>query len=827
MGRRTAKKKDTPLLEQYKRIKAEHPEEILLFHLGDFYETFFEDAEKVSKELGIVLTSRPMGKGVRVPMAGIPVRAAEIYINRLLKAGYKVAICEQTDEKEGRTLLRRVVTEVITPGTVVSDGILPEDSHNFLAAYVSALGEAAVALADVSTGDVIYIHGPEEEVLEEMGRLNIAEIVVQRGKKPPIDVNAVTERDGEVFSSRRGKETLEEVYGHDFNLPPLVMSAFSALLSYIKEKRPSALHFLQRPARHSVGRYVGIDPRTLETLDVFGERSLYTLLNRCRTPMGKRLLRFSLLHPFRNLQDILSRQRRVEMFFNNRGLALKLGGVLEGIRDMEREVARASSLRLSPRNALNLVVSLEKAVEAAMHVKGLPSDVLDRLKGLARVVKETIVEDPPSDISSGSVIREGVNPHLDDLRKTLKEGEVLLAKLEEKERKRTGIANLKVGYVSAFGYYYEVPRSKRRLVPEDFIPIQSLKNSERYKTAELQAVESRILSAKERALELEREIYRNLLKRIVASAQDIKRLSRVIAEIGLSIALADVAYTYEYVKPEVHLGYDLEIRRGRHPMVEAFMDRPFVPNDVFLDRNRFFALITGPNMGGKSTYLRQVGLIVLMAHMGGFVPADYARIPLTDRIFTRIGASDDLARGISTFMAEMQEVSNILNGATSRSLILLDEIGRGTNTYDGLAIAWAVSEYILERIKAKTLFATHHHELTRLAADHPNAFNLKADVDVDGEEITFLYRILPGSSKESYGIYVAKLAGLPPPVIERAKEMRRIYEREILVKFSSSGEDVLSYIRNLNVDTLSPREALDLLYTLKKMVGSESLSGKK
>ncbi len=812
------KKKDTPLLEQYKRIKAEHPEEILLFHLGDFYETFYEDAETVAKVLGIVLTSRPMGKGIRVPMAGIPVRAAESYINRLLKAGYKVAICDQTDEKEGRTLLKRVVTEVITPGTVLSEGILPEDTNNFLVSYVSALGEAGVALADVSTGDVFYIYGDEEGVKEELRRLNVGELIVPEGKTPPIKSVPITEREREVFSSSRGKELLEETYGRSYDLPPLVLSAFAALISYLKEKRPTALAHLQPPSEYQTGKYVPLDFRTMDTLGLFGKRSLYSLLNRCRTPMGKRLLRFSISHPFRHPSDILDRQRRVETFFNDRLLARDVGEMLKRVRDMERDTARASSFRLSPRNLLRLARSIESAVAVAERLKALSLGLINDLRSLVADIERTLSDDPPSDLSSGGVIRDGVDPALDELRRIQAEGDLLLKRLEEKERERTGIQSLKVGYVSAFGYYYEVPRSQRRKVPEDFLPIQSLKNSERYKTAELQELEMKVLSAKERSVALEREIYRRLLSEVVSHAREIKDLSRFIAETDLSLALSDVAHDHDYVKPEIHTGYDLEIERGRHPTVEAFMDVAFVPNDTHLSEGRFFALITGPNMGGKSTYLRQVGLIVLMAHMGSFVPATRARIPITDRIFTRIGASDDLTRGISTFMAEMNEVSNILRYATSRSLVLLDEIGRGTSTHDGLAIAWAVSEYILNRIRAKTLFATHYHELSRLASEHPNAFNLQVAVKEEEEEVTFLYRVIPGSADRSYGIYVARLAGLPEEVIERAKDLQERFEREFLLRTSGKGGDVVEFLRSLNVDALSPKDALDVLYELKRRV---------
>ncbi|NPB03678.1 MAG: DNA mismatch repair protein MutS [Thermotogae bacterium] len=817
MARRT-KKKDTPLLEQYKRIKAEHPEEILLFHLGDFYETFFEDAEKVSKALGIVLTSRPMGKGIRVPMAGIPVRAADTYINRLLKAGYKVAICEQTDEKEGRTLLKRVVTEVITPGTVLSEGILPEDSHNFLVAYVSALGEAAAALADLSTGDVFYLYGNGEDVVEELKRINVGEIIVPEGKDSPLNIKAITERGRDVFSSKLGRELLEGIYGEDYDLPPLVMSAFAALFSYLKEKRPGAIGHLQKPMRYSIGRYMPLDFRTMDTLDLFGGRSLYALLNRCRTPMGKRTLRFSISHPYRNLPDILSRQRRVEIFFKNRDLAAKLAKLLKGVRDLERDLARASSHKLSPRNLLRFSNSLDAALHVAETLKAIPSVDIDSLRSLVEKIRERLSDTPPSDTSSGGIIREGVDPNLDELRRIQEEGDRLLQELEEKERNRTGITSLKVGYVSAFGYFYEVPRSQRKKVPENFVPIQSLKNSERYKTAELQALEMKILSAKERSVALERELYRELLSEVVSYASEIKALSRAIAEIDVALSLADVAYDYDYTKPEIHAGYDLEIRKGRHPMVEAFLDKPFVPNDTHLSKGKFFALITGPNMGGKSTYLRQVGLIVLLAHIGSFVPASRAKVPLTDRIFTRIGASDDLSRGISTFMAEMNEVAHILRYATPRSLLLLDEIGRGTSTHDGLAIAWAVSEYIAQNIKAKALFATHYHELSRLASEHEGIFNLQVAVKEEENRVIFLYKVVPGSADRSYGIYVARLAGLPKEVIEKAEQLQEKFLREFLLRTSAEGEEIVEFLRTLKVDSLSPRDALNILYELKERV---------
>ncbi|MEO0214016.1 MAG: DNA mismatch repair protein MutS, partial [candidate division WOR-3 bacterium] len=440
------------------------------------------------------------------------------------------------------------------------------------------------------------------------------------------------------------------------------------------------------------------------------------------------------------------------------------------------------------------------------------------LENICERIENTLVEDPPANISDGGYIRDGVDKNLDELRNIQRNAEGMLKKLEEEERRRTGITNLRIGYNSVFGYYIEVSRGQAKNVPEYYHRKQTLTNVERFTTDELQSLEDKIIASKEKAIRLEREIYKNLLSEILKFSKDIKMVSSKIAEIDLTLSFAKVSKKFRYTKPEVYKGYALEIKNGRHPTVEGFMDTVFVPNDTYLDENKFFALITGPNMGGKSTYLRQVGIICLMAHMGCFVPADYAKIPLLDRVFTRIGASDDLTRGISTFMAEMQEVANILNTATKNSLILLDEIGRGTSTHDGLAIAWAVSEYILNNIKAKTLFATHYIELSKLASDHDNAFNLTVKVEEEENTIRFLYKVMPGSADKSYGIYVAKLAGIPEDVVARAKELQEKFEREFLIKTSSEGGELVEYLKGLNVDALSPKDALDILYEIKRIL---------
>jgi len=806
--------KETPLLEQYRRIKSQYPEEIVLFHLGDFYETFFEDAEIVSKVLGIVLTSRPMGKNIRVPMAGIPVRSAEIYINKLLEAGYKVAICDQTEEKEGKTLLKRVITDVITPGTIISEGLLAEDTNNYLAAYNEAMGEAACALVDVSTGDVYYIYGKREEVLEEMERLNIREIILP--KKIELNISAhKTYRDVEVFSSRSGYEVLKEIYGTEREYPPLVLGVLGAVLSYLREKKGENIGHLQIPVKYQINEYIPLDKRTVETLGLLGERSLYSLLNSCITPMGKRLLKFTVLHPYAKLEPIQSRLKRVEFFLNNQRISEEVGEKLKGVYDFERDLSRIATGKIVPKNLLRFAKSLRNSLEV---LKILKVQYDPNLEGIVRKVEETLVEDPPATLSEGGYIRDGVDEYLDELRGIAKNAEKILREIEERERKRTGINNLRIGYNSVFGYYIEISRAQAKRVPEYYHRKQTLTNVERFTTDELQAIEDKILSSRDKAAKLERQIYQNLLSEILKFSKEIKFVSSKIAEIDLCLAFANSAKKFRYVKPEVYKGYTLEIRNGRHPLVEGFMDTPFIPNDTYLDERKFFALITGPNMGGKSTYLRQVGLICLMAHMGCYVPSDHAKIPLLDRVFTRIGASDDLTKGISTFMAEMQEVSNILKNATRNSLILLDEIGRGTSTHDGLAIAWAVSEYILNNIKAKTLFATHYTELSKLASSYEHAFNLTVRVEERENEVKFLYKVVMGSASKSYGVYVAKIAGLPDSVIDRAKALQQMFEREFLMKLSSNGEDLLEYLRNINIDSLSPKDALDILYDLKRRV---------
>lgn len=813
MGRQ----KDTPLLEQYKRIKKQYPEEILLFHLGDFYETFFEDAEIVSKVLGIVLTSRPMGKNIRVPMAGIPVKSAEVYINKLLEAGYKVAICDQTEEKESKTLLKRVVTEVITPGTIISESLLPEDTNQYLASYNEAMGEAACCLVDVSTGDVYYIIGKKEEVLEEMRKLNIKEMVLPKG----IDIDiksAKTYRDIETFSTKNGYKILQEVFKITRNYPTLVLSVLGGAIGYIREKKGDSIRHLQPPVEYPLNEYIPLDKRTVETLGLLGERSLYTLLNQCLTPMGKRLLKFTVLHPFARIEPIQARLRRVEFFLNSTNIVQLVEDKLRGIYDFERDLSRISSGKIVPKNLLRFSNSLKNSLEI---LKTLKVRFNPELEKICQKIENTIVEDPPANLSDGGYIRDGVDKNLDELREIQRNAEDMLKRLEEEERRKTGITNLRIGYNSVFGYYIEVSRGQAKNVPDYYHRKQTLTNVERFTTNELQALEDKIIASKEKSIRLEREIYKKLLSEILNFSKDIKMVASKIAEIDLTLAFAKLSKKFRYTKPEVYKGYAIEIKNGRHPTVEGFMDTVFVPNDTYLDENRFFALITGPNMGGKSTYLRQVGIICLMAHMGCFVPADYAKIPLLDRVFTRIGASDDLTRGISTFMAEMQEVANILNTATKNSLILLDEIGRGTSTHDGLAIAWAVSEYILNNIKAKTLFATHYTELSKLASDHSNAFNLTVRVEEEENTVKFLYKVVPGSADKSYGIYVAKLAGIPEDVVIRAKNLQEKFEREFLIKASSESEELVEYLKGLNVDTLSPKDALDILYEIKRLLGAD------
>ena len=796
----------TPMLQQYEYIKAEHQDKLLLFRLGDFYELFGQDAEIAARELEITLTSRDAGKAGRIPMCGVPYHAADTYIGRLVSRGYKVAICEQVeDPRLAKGLVRREVIRVVTPGTVLETSLLDEKSNNYLAAVSceqrsgKALA-AGLAFCDPSTGEflVTEIRGDRayEQAVSEILKKGARECLV------PVDMEAdhpivraimaagqitLTYRDTGSFEvSRARKELLSHFKAVSLNAfgceeMPLALSAAGACLNYLFETQKSRLSYINRLQTYSIQKSMILDQDTGRNLELYSalrggskKGSLLGVLDRTVTAMGGRLMRRWLQEPSLDLDEIKRRQDLVQIFFDDQALRNNVREILKGIYDLERLTARASAGLANPRELWFLGASLGRLPELAR----LLADVsirFDCLEDVADKIRQCLVDDPPASLNEGGIIRPGFNERLDQFRDARTQGKSWIARLEASEKERTGIKSLKVGYNQVFGYYIEVTKPNLHLVPENYIRKQTLSSAERFITPELKEIEVSITNAEEQELKLESELFSTLRDEVASQAPRLQEAAGIVAEIDVVSALAEVARVNDYTRPDVTDGDEIVICGARHPVVEHFLkDSVYVPNDVMLDTaENQIAIITGPNMAGKSTYMRSVALAVIMAQMGSFVAARKARIGLVDRIMTRIGATDDVALGLSTFMVEMLELSRILANAGRRSLILLDEIGRGTGTLDGLSIATATIEYIHDkrRVGAKTLFATHFHQLTRLEKTLPRVKNYCMTAKQEGQDIVFLHKIERGGTSESYGIDVARLAGLPSQVIERAREI--------------------------------------------------------
>ena len=786
----------TPARRQYLRTKKEHQDAILLFRMGDFFETFDDDARTVSKELEIALTSRPMGRGQRVPLAGIPYHAIEPYLAKLIKKGYKVAICEQTsDPATSKGLVDREVVRVVTPGTVFEESILDRKANNYLASVVVEGEQAGLAYVDITTSEFATTELPLAHLAVELGRLTPSEVLAPEGQdSPPVaQGTSVTTLEPDAFHVEWSAEALRrhfrvatlEAYGCEGL--PLATRAAGAIVDYLGRNQKTALTQLNSLYTYSTDSYMVLDPQTRRNLELFeGGRwgdtktSLLSVLDRTRTPMGGRLLRRWLGQPLLDLEQLVRRQEAVTWLHCS---ALRRGRVvslLESISDMERLANRVQGQIATPRDLVALGLSLEAAPEVktileededSPQVSWLAGKIGDN-DDVVQLIKRAISDDPPPSVGDGSVIREGFSPDLDALRASSRSAQEYIAGLERRERERTGIKSLKVGYNKVFGYYIAVSKSNLSQVPEEYIRRQTLVGGERFITPEMKEYESQVLSAQDRIGELETSLYRQVCQQVGAASQPITATARAIAQVDALCSLAEVAERYGYVRPELNDGEVLEIKQGRHPVVERMVPAgSFVQNDVRLSNSdEQLIVLTGPNMAGKSTYIRQVAIITLMAQIGSFVPAESATIGFVDRVFTRVGLQDDVAAGQSTFMVEMVETAAILNHATPRSLVVLDEIGRGTSTYDGLAIARAVAEYIHShpRLGCKTLFATHYHELTKLADTLPRARNYNVAVSEDRGDIVFLRRIVPGGVDKSYGVHVARLAGLPGAVVSRA-----------------------------------------------------------
>ena len=862
----------TPIRKQYLRVKQRYPEAIVFFRLGDFYETFDEDAKVASRELDVVLTSREMGKGQRVPMAGIPHHALDNYLAKLINRGHKVAICEQLSPP-GKGLVERDVVRVVTPGTVVEPNLLDSKSNNYLVSLVLEGGEAGIAYVDISTSEFATTQLPADRVMPELERLQPSELLISEevldlmeddyAQLSLIKSGITISRFDDYWSDLEiAQEALLEHFGvatlegYGCARLPLAIRAAGALIHYVAETQKGTLPQLGKLATYSTDSFMTLDGQTIRNLELFqggrwGEagNSLLSIIDLSKTAMGGRLLKNWIGHPLLDLAILNRRQEAVAWFHQNNMARQKVISLLSDIADLERLVNRVRSGKVMPRELITLRSSLEKvpSLKAAM-ADGAPdligginwlSDELnpcpDVVDLIARAIAPDLISGEPGDWEQGGVIREGFSPELDEIRRNSREAKQYLAGLEQRERQRAGIKSLKVGYNRVFGYYIEVSRANLSLVPSDYIRKQTLAEAERFFTPELKEYESLILNAQEKIADLEAAIFRQLCQQISAVGEQILSTARAIAQIDALSALAEGAVRHGYIRPTLTNEDVVDIKGGRHPIVEQSIGSDnFVPNDAYLcNRDNQLIILTGPNMSGKSTYLRQVALVILLAQIGSFVPADSANIGIVDRIFTRIGAQEDLAAGQSTFMVEMTEAANILNNATPRSFIILDEIGRGTSTYDGLSIAWAVAEFIHNRpeLGAKTIFATHYHELVDLADILPRVRNFNVAVAEEGDKVIFLHKIIPGGSDRSYGIHVAQLAGLPKSVIVRAQEVLAELESHVSKKGKVSRRKASSQqlslfspdsllaheIARLDIDSMSPLEAITKLYELKRM----------
>jgi len=847
----------TPLRRQYLKIKQRYPETIVFFRLGDFYETFDDDAKITAREMEITLTSREMGKGQRVPMAGIPFHALDNYLAKLINKGYKVAICEQMTPP-GKGLVEREVIRVVTPGTVVEPGLLSDKSNNYLVSLVIQGEEAGISYVDITTGEFATTQLPASQISDELERLHPAELLLPEsldagGLTLP---TSVTRLDDYWFDLETAYQTLIDHFavasleGYGCAHLPLAMRAAGSIVHYLQENQKAALGQLDHLATYSTQSFMVLDAHTRHNLELFASArwgassgSLLSVIDLTETAMGGRLLKKWLGQPLLDINQLVSRQEAIAWFCENTLVRHKVMSLLGDIADLERLVNRIRGGTATPRDLVALRFSLEKLSEVKAEVEeveGFPALLSAELKPCPDVmdlIAQAIVDEPGASLEHGGVIRAGFSHELDEIRQASSEAKRYLANLERQERERTGIKSLKVGYNKVFGYYIEVSKSNLGLVPESYIRKQTLTGGERFFTPELKEYESVILNAQDRIVELEATIFRQVCQQIASVGERILSSAKALAQIDVFCSLAEVAVRYRYVRPELTADEAITIKGGRHPVVERSLSGDgFVPNDTYLcNKDTQLIILTGPNMSCKSTYLKQVALIVLLAQIGSFVPVDIATIGIVDRIFTRIGAQEDLAAGQSTFMVEMIEAANILNNASPKSLIILDEIGRGTSTYDGLSIAWAVAEFIHNhpRLRAKTVFATHYHELVELASFLPRVKNFNVAVTEEEGKVIFLRKVVPGGADKSYGIHVAQLAGLPASVVHRAQEVlaglessqpRQKQHKAIRPKKEPTQQlplfgdksPLIEEISQLDIDSMSPLEAITKLYELKR-----------
>ncbi|HNV68375.1 MAG TPA: DNA mismatch repair protein MutS [Candidatus Ozemobacteraceae bacterium] len=865
----SAEKGMTPLMQQYVDIKAKYPEAILLFRCGDFYETFFEDAVVAAKELSIVLTARGRAKGEPVPLAGVPYHSAMNYISRLVNKGFTVAICEQLeDPKLAKGLVKRDVVRVMTPGTLSDPQLLDETSNNFLVAFGRRQGKFTLAAVEISTGEFLVTSGDqaEEHLLpEEFFRLRPREILALETSEDaavtagPVAVPpwqalkaAVHQRK---ISEKDAIEALATLFPSEhrarfLTLPPLESRVLGILSEYLLDTQKCSLAHLRFPQPYRLGDGMVLDEATLRNLELLPDGrgqalggTLFEAMNQTRTSMGARLLKRWLTKPLIQLAPIRERQERVAAMVADGMLLGDLRGLLDRLPDFERLMSKMALGGRSPRDLRALGVALDRLPIIRQRLAGTPLEPLAAAlqvpPELASEILRSLKEELPPTMADGGFIADGIDAGLDELRGLQRDGDRWLTAFEERERQESGIKTLRVRKNSVFGYFIEISKGLADKAPAHYVRKQTLTTGERYITAELKEYETKVFSANEKSIALEKQLFETLFSRMQPHIPAIQTAGGALSEIDCLASLAQMARDRGYVRPELTEDLTLHIRGGRHPVVEAFLGSgEFVPNETELDASRLQAIITGPNMAGKSTYLRQNALIVLLAQIGSFVPAAEARIGVVDRIFTRVGAADNLIRGQSTFMVEMMETSSILRHATARSFLIIDEIGRGTSTFDGLSLAWAILEYITERIRARTLFATHYHELTDLPTVRPTLFNLNVAVahDEKSGNMVFLHQIQKGAANRSYGIEVARLAGLPAPLLDRAREilfeLEKTEEEEVgrmtrTLKTSEKAplqlslfapeHELIEAVRNINLDHTTPLEALNLLARLKAM----------
>ncbi len=853
----------TPLMKQYLEIKKDYPHEILFFRMGDFYEMFGEDAKVASQILGIALTSRSHGKSDRVPLAGVPYHSAERYLAKLIQAGKKVVICEQTEEASpAKKLVKREVVEIITPGTVTLDQVIENQKNHYLAALIEDEKEMGLAVVDLATGEFKIDQREKYKILEELEVLNPAEILIPdswyeekvKYLKAFADTSHFTKFESWKYDYDSAHKNLTEqlqvasLDGFGCQNLKLGVVAAGAVLSYLKGTKKTLLAHLNKISVLQNNEEMFLDANTIRNLELFPSTdnnqsiSLFSILNQTKTAMGGRLLKSWLAKPLLNREKILERQSAVAELVLNSDAKSDLKEKLSFISDLERLAGKIGYGKATPKDLLGVKESLKIVPAIQKQLTILKSPLLKNIKDnflkaddLVNLMENSIADDPPLVLNEGGIIKKGFDAELDKLSEMVSKNKEWILNLQKEEREKSGISSLKVGYNQVFGYYIEVTTPHLSKVPANYIRKQTLTNAERFITPELKEREDLILNAQEKINQKEYELFLQIRSQVAERTKDIQKTAELLSAIDVLTALSTVATDFGYTRPEVDQSSDVLIEEGRHPVLERVLDSgSFIPNETRLSDSELIHIITGPNMAGKSTYLRQVGLIALLAQIGSFVPAKKAKIGIVDRIFTRVGAMDNITLGQSTFLVEMNETANILNYATAKSLILLDEIGRGTSTFDGLSIAWAVTEHIHNQIKAKTLFATHYHELTELATFLPQVKNYNVAVKESKGEVIFLRKIVPGGCDDSYGIEVAKLAGIPKEVLERAKDiLTQLEEGEVTVKkipmtkverlnlsqktlFEEQSSEIEKELKGLEVEKMTAIEALNKLAEWKR-----------